>query len=136
MLYAFGDDPAPLASTALTLDSLVTDYIIELCHEAESRARVAGRTKVKVDDFQFALREDGAKVGRVQELMDLDRYIKRERQAFDAKKQMRAAVRDAAGAGTAEDEEGAEGKEEGAKDAGEAEVEGKSVKAEEMSESE
>lgn len=97
MLYAFGDAAQPLSSTALALDDAVTDFVIELCHDAEARARAAGRSKVKVDDFTFALRKDHAKVGRVQELADLERYIRRERQSFNPKKQLKAAAKEAGG---------------------------------------
>jgi hypothetical protein len=95
MLFAFGDAAAPLSSTARALDDAVTDFVVDLCHDAEARARTAGRSKVKVDDFTFALRGDRAKVGRVQELAELERYIRRERQSFNPKKQLRAAVKEA-----------------------------------------
>lgn len=66
-----------------TLDEIATDFIIETCHEAEAHARHAGRAKIKVDDFQFALRNDGKKLGRVQELLEMEKRIKRDRQAFN-----------------------------------------------------
>jgi transcription initiation factor TFIID subunit 13 len=128
MLYAFGDGAHPLRSTARALDDAVTDFVVELCHEAEARARTAGRSKVKVDDFTFALRRDGAKVGRVQELADLERYIRRERQSFNPKKQLRAAVKEAGAAAPAGPEDkGGGGKigegEGGGGEAGEVEME-------------
>jgi hypothetical protein len=103
MLFAFGDAASPLSSTARALDDAVTDFVVDLCHDAEARARTAGRSKVKVDDFTFALRGDRAKVGRIQELSELERYIRRERQSFNPKKQLKAAVKEAGpeeGAGT------------------------------------
>jgi transcription initiation factor TFIID subunit 13 len=58
-------------------------FVIETCHEAEAHARHASRAKIKVDDFQFALRHDSKKLGRVQELLDMDREIAKKRRAFD-----------------------------------------------------
>jgi transcription initiation factor TFIID subunit 13 len=82
-LVGFGDDHDPLGDTIRILDEIATDYIIEACHEAEMHARHAGRAKIKVDDFQFALRGDAKKLGRVQELLDMEKRIKRDRQAFN-----------------------------------------------------
>jgi hypothetical protein len=95
MLYAFGDAATPLSSTARCLDDAVTDFVIDLCHDAEARARTAGRSKVKVDDFTFALRADRVKVGRVQELAEMERYIRNQRQSFNPKKQLKAAAKEA-----------------------------------------
>jgi hypothetical protein len=82
-LVGFGDDHDPLPDTIRMLDEIATDYIIEACHEAEMHARHASRAKIKVDDFQFALRGDAKKLGRVQELLDMEKRIKRDRQAFN-----------------------------------------------------
>jgi transcription initiation factor TFIID subunit 13 len=60
-----------------------TSFIIETCHEADAHARHASRAKIKVDDFQFCLRHDSKKLGRVQELLDMDREIKAKRKAFN-----------------------------------------------------
>jgi transcription initiation factor TFIID subunit 13 len=57
--------------------------VIETCHEAGAHAAHAHRSKVKVDDFQFALRKDSKKLGRVQELLDMDRELKNKRKAFN-----------------------------------------------------
>jgi transcription initiation factor TFIID subunit 13 len=83
MLYAFGDTRQPLPETVRVLDSIITDFVIETCHEAEAHARYAGRSKVKVDDFQFCLRHDSKKLGRVQDLLDIDRELKNKRKAFN-----------------------------------------------------
>ncbi|KAF2424835.1 TFIID-18kDa-domain-containing protein [Tothia fuscella] len=83
MLVAFGDDLKPLPETIRVLDSIITDYVIETCHEAESHARYSNRSKVKVDDFQFALRHDHKKLGRVQELLDMEKELKSKRKAFN-----------------------------------------------------
>lgn len=90
LLLAYGD-PAPhpdfpsepLPETVRVLDEIVTDYVLELCHGAAQVAHHAGRQKVKVDDFRFALRRDANKLGRVQELLHMERELKEARKAFD-----------------------------------------------------
>lgn len=91
-LKAFGDDLNPLPSTIQCLDSIITDYIIETCHEASLHATYSGRAKVKQDDFQWALRKDARKLGRVQELLLMEKELKDKRRTFDVEE------RDAAGA--------------------------------------
>ena len=87
MLLAFGDPStltgAPLPATISTLDSIVTDFVIESCHEAAAHATAASRAKVKQDDFQWALRRDARKLGRVQELLELDRELKMKRRMVE-----------------------------------------------------
>lgn len=90
LLQAYGDakphpdfPSEPLPETVRVLDEIVTDYILELCHGAAQVAHHAGRQKVKVDDFNFALRRDPNKLGRVQELLRMERELKEARKAFD-----------------------------------------------------
>ncbi|EON62884.1 hypothetical protein W97_02109 [Coniosporium apollinis CBS 100218] len=82
-LVAFGDDRNPLPETVKVLDEIVTDFIIETCHEAAQSAAYARRAKIKVDDFKFMLRKDPKKLGRVTELLNLDKELKKKRKAFD-----------------------------------------------------
>ncbi|KAJ5689668.1 hypothetical protein N7462_004060 [Penicillium macrosclerotiorum] len=90
LLLAYGDPsphpsfPAePLPETVRVLDEIVTDFILELCHGAAQVAHHARRQKIKVDDFRFALRRDPNKLGRVQELLRMERELKEARKAFD-----------------------------------------------------
>ncbi|PVH96503.1 TFIID-18kDa-domain-containing protein, partial [Periconia macrospinosa] len=82
-LIAYGDDLNPLPATIRVLDEIVTDYIIETCHEAAAVAHHARRQKIKLDDFKFMLRRDAAKLGRVSEILETDKELKRKRKAFD-----------------------------------------------------
>ena len=82
-LLAYGDPSPPLRATVLTLDEIITDYIIETCHEAALVATHARRQKIKLDDFKFMLRRDTAKLGRVSELLETDKELKKKRKAFD-----------------------------------------------------
>lgn len=58
-------------------------FIIETCHAAAASATYAHRAKIKVDDFKFALRKDPRKLGRVTELLVMDKTLKRDRKAFE-----------------------------------------------------
>ena len=78
-LYAFGDDDSPLPETIRVLDEIIVDFIIETCHEAALCASYSRRSKIKVDDFKFMLRKDPKKLGRVTELLSLDKEIKKKR---------------------------------------------------------
>ncbi|GAM39091.1 transcription factor TFIID complex subunit [Talaromyces pinophilus] len=75
--------PGPLPETVRVLDEIVTDFILEMCHEAAAYASYARRQKIKVDDFRFALRRDPHKLGRVQQLLQMDRELKDARKIFD-----------------------------------------------------
>jgi transcription initiation factor TFIID subunit 13 len=82
-LLAFGDNDYPLPETVRVLDEIITDYIIETCHEAASVAHHARRAKIKLDDFKFMLRRDTVKLGRVSDMLETDKELKRKRKAFD-----------------------------------------------------
>ncbi|KAF1967619.1 TFIID-18kDa-domain-containing protein [Bimuria novae-zelandiae CBS 107.79] len=83
-LVAYGDTSRPpLRSTVLTLDEIITDYIIETCHEAAAVASHARRQKIKLDDFKFMLRRDTAKLGRVSELLETDKELKMKRKTIN-----------------------------------------------------
>ncbi|KAF2260102.1 TFIID-18kDa-domain-containing protein [Lojkania enalia] len=118
-LTAFGDSDAPLPETVRCLDEIVTDYIIETCHEAAASAHHARRSKIKLDDFKFMLRRDTAKLGRVSEMLETDKELKRKRKAFDTDEG--AVVKDSVEEGAArkdggEKEGGKKGKDDGDKE--------------------
>lgn len=90
LLLAYGDPSPhpsfpsePLPETVRVLDEIVTDFVLELCHGSAQVAHHARRQKIKVEDFRFALRRDANKLGRVQELLRMERELKEARKAFD-----------------------------------------------------
>ncbi|KAK9473841.1 transcription initiation factor IID, 18kD subunit-domain-containing protein [Dipodascopsis tothii] len=83
LMYAYGDSPNPSAESVAIVEDILTDYIIDMCHEAARMARTTNRNKVKVDDFKFALRKDYKKLGRVEELQRLSKEIHEARKTFD-----------------------------------------------------
>lgn len=106
-LLAFGDNDYPLPETTRILDEIITDYIIETCHEAASVAHHARRAKIKLDDFKFMLRRDTGKLGRVSDMLETDKELKNKRKAFNTDEgQVQA---EAVGGLAEERTEGAEG---------------------------
>ncbi|PYH41545.1 putative transcription initiation factor TFIID subunit 13 [Aspergillus saccharolyticus JOP 1030-1] len=103
LLLAYGDPSPhpsfpsePLPETVRVLDEIVTDFVLEMCHGAAQYASYSRRQKIKVDDFRFALRRDPNKLGRVQELLRMERELKEARKAFDQNDDQVGNLKDAA----------------------------------------
>ena len=75
--------PNPYPETLRVLDEILTDFIIETCHDAVRHATLIGRQKVNHLDFEFVIRRDKAKMGRVQDLVRRNKNLKKERQIVD-----------------------------------------------------
>ncbi|KEF61226.1 uncharacterized protein A1O9_02791 [Exophiala aquamarina CBS 119918] len=73
----------PFPETVRVLDEILTDFIIETCHNAVSVASYSGRAKLKLSDFEFVLRRDAVKLGRVQEMFKKKRDIDNKKKLFD-----------------------------------------------------
>ncbi len=99
LLYAFGDVPDPLPETVRVLDEIVTDFIIETCHQAARAASVSGRQKIKVEDFRWAIRGDEQMLGRVKELLGMEKELKEARKHFDTQEGRMGLERGNAGGG-------------------------------------
>ncbi|KAL9602264.1 MAG: hypothetical protein Q9219_001989 [cf. Caloplaca sp. 3 TL-2023] len=83
MLYAHGDDADPLPETVRALDEIVTDFIIETAHAAARSAALSGRQKVKAEDFKFTIRKDDRLLGRMVELLTMEKELKQARKVFN-----------------------------------------------------
>ncbi|PYH95829.1 TFIID-18kDa-domain-containing protein [Aspergillus ellipticus CBS 707.79] len=117
LLLAYGDPgphpsfPSdPLPETVRVLDEIVTDFVLEMCHGAAQYASYSRRQKIKVDDFRFALRRDANKLGRVQELLRMERELKEARKAFDQNDDQVGNLKDAGKKGLEEVGESVDGK--------------------------
>lgn len=82
LLYAYGDVPNPLPETVRVMDEILTEFIEGVCFEASRHATVAGRQKLKFDDFEFSLRRNKEYLGRVRTMFDKRIEIKNARKAF------------------------------------------------------
>jgi len=83
LLYAFGDVETPYIESVGVLEDILQEYIFVICQEASRMARAAGRQKIKVDDFKFALRNDPRKLGRVERLLVLQKEFDAARKEYD-----------------------------------------------------
>ena len=70
---------APFPETLRVLDEIVTDFIIEVCHEAVDHATFEGRHKVNPQDISFVFRNDRAMLGRMRAMASKSKSMKESR---------------------------------------------------------
>ncbi|KAI1118041.1 transcription initiation factor IID, 18kD subunit-domain-containing protein [Nemania sp. NC0429] len=83
LLYAYGDVRDPIPETVRVLDEIVTEFLEGVCFEASRHAQVAGRQKLKFDDFEFALRRNPQYLGKVKAMIEKRQTIKEMRKTFN-----------------------------------------------------
>ncbi|KAI1434973.1 transcription initiation factor IID, 18kD subunit-domain-containing protein [Xylaria sp. CBS 124048] len=83
LLYAYGDVRDPIPETVRVLDEIVTEFLEGVCFEASRHAQVAGRQKLKFDDFEFALRHNPQYLGKVKAMIEKRQSIKEMRKTFN-----------------------------------------------------
>lgn len=83
IMYAYGDVAFPSASSVDTLQDILEEYLTDICHETYRIARSGKRAKIKIDDIKFALRNDPRVLGRVEELLVLQKSISDARKQYD-----------------------------------------------------
>ena len=81
--YHTNQFPNPYTETLRVLDEILTDFIIETCHGAVRHASLAGRQKINAKDFEFVIRRDKHKMGRVQDLVRRNNALKKDRKIVD-----------------------------------------------------
>ncbi|KAJ3497904.1 hypothetical protein NLG97_g1544 [Lecanicillium saksenae] len=80
LLYAHGDVKNPLPETVRVLDEILTDFMQSIAFEAARAAQYSGRQKIKYEDFEFAFRKNPAFLGKVQEVFEKQKEIKKARE--------------------------------------------------------
>ncbi|RDA93802.1 hypothetical protein CP533_6381 [Ophiocordyceps camponoti-saundersi (nom. inval.)] len=80
LLYAHGDVKNPLPETVRLLDEILTDFMQAIAFEATRVANYSGRQKIKYEDFEFAFRKNPYFLGKVQEVFEKQREIKKARE--------------------------------------------------------
>lgn len=80
LLYAHGDISNPLPETVRVLDEILTDFMQSIAFEAARGAHYSGRQKIKYEDFEFAFRKNPAYLGKVQEVFEKQKEIKKARE--------------------------------------------------------
>lgn len=80
LLFAHGDVKNPLPETIRVLDEILTDFMQSIAFEATRAAHYSGRQKIKYEDFEFAFRKEPAFLGKVQEVFEKQKEIKKARE--------------------------------------------------------
>ncbi|KAG6116200.1 hypothetical protein E4U14_000395 [Claviceps sp. LM454 group G7] len=80
LLFAHGDVKNPLPETIRVLDEILTDFMQSIAFEATRAAHYSGRQKIKYEDFEFAFRRNPFFLGKVQEVFEKQREIKKARE--------------------------------------------------------
>lgn len=65
------------------LDEILTEFIQGVSFEASRVAQLAGRQKVKYEDFQFAMRKSPVFLGKAAENKELREALEKQRKMFD-----------------------------------------------------
>ena len=82
MMYGFGDVRDPNNETVALVEDLMVDFITNVAHQAmECAERRGGR--FSNDDLLYVIRNDEKKLRRVEELMEMNEYLKEARKNFD-----------------------------------------------------
>lgn len=101
-LIAHGDSRQPLPETIRILDEILTEFIQGVSFEATRVAQLAGRQKVKYEDFQFAMRKNPVFLGKAAENKELREIIDKQRKVFNEDEMIKEDLgADGAGAGSA-----------------------------------
>ncbi|OWB71114.1 nucleic acid binding protein [[Candida] boidinii] len=83
LLYAFGDCSSPNVETIHFLEDILTSYLIDVTLEANKYRLASNRTKLKLEDFKFALRRDPTKLGRLVYLFHKTKSIAKAKKLLD-----------------------------------------------------
>jgi transcription initiation factor TFIID subunit 13 len=82
LLYAYGDVPNPIPDTVKVVDEILTEFIEGICFESSQHATIAGRQKLKLEDFEFSLRRNPQYLGKIRTMLDKRIELKEMRKAF------------------------------------------------------
>lgn len=82
LMVAYGDVPEPLPESVKVMDDILTEFVEGVCFEASRHAQVAGRQKLKFDDFEFSLRRNPQYLGKIRTMIDKRLQMKELRKAF------------------------------------------------------
>lgn len=85
LLYSLGDGPYSSDQTVNALEETLITYLTDMCHSTLQFARNQGRSRVKIDDFPFALRNDPYKLSRLEYIINQSQKIEKAKRIFDDK---------------------------------------------------
>ena len=78
-----GDRPYSLDSTVSALEDILVDFISRLSHTMVNYASSQGRNRIKLNDLEFALRNDPLKLGLMLYILEQSHKIERAKKLFD-----------------------------------------------------
>ncbi|GAB5034651.1 transcription initiation factor tfiid subunit 13 [Nannochloropsis oceanica] len=75
MVYGYGDEKQPMQESIDLLDSLVKEYLEEMCLQAYEVALLSQRD-VQTSDFIFLIRKDVRRYKRMKDLLEADEELR------------------------------------------------------------
>ncbi|RLV92928.1 ERAD-associated E3 ubiquitin-protein ligase DOA10 [Spathaspora sp. JA1] len=85
LLYAMGDRPVSTDSTVSALEDILVEYLSDLSSQILTFSRSQGRSRIKMNDLAFALRNDPLKLARFQYIIEQSHKIERAKKMFEDK---------------------------------------------------
>ncbi|RCK65565.1 Transcription initiation factor TFIID subunit 13 [Candida viswanathii] len=83
LLYAMGDRPVSTDATVNALEDVLVEYITQVSYSMVNFAKSQNRTRVKLNDLAFTLRNDPAKLARFRYILEQSYRIERAKRMFD-----------------------------------------------------
>ncbi|KAI8612617.1 transcription initiation factor IID, 18kDa subunit, partial [Chytriomyces sp. MP71] len=79
IMYGYGDVPNPADDTAEVMEDMLLLFMEDVCTKA---LRCSASSRLKLTDLTYVLRKDPKKLGRVLELIALDKELTKTRYAL------------------------------------------------------
>lgn len=83
MLYSLGDGPYSMDSTVNALEEALVEYLSDLSMSTSIYARSKNRSRIKIDDLPFSLRNDPYKLSRLEYIINQQQKIENAKKIFD-----------------------------------------------------
>jgi transcription initiation factor TFIID subunit 13 len=83
LLYGMGDGPILSDQTVGALEDILQEYLMDLCHKTLGYAKSQGRSRIKMNDICFTLRNDPLKLARFQYILEQTYRIERAKKMLD-----------------------------------------------------
>ncbi|EMG45892.1 TAF13 Transcription initiation factor TFIID subunit 13 [Candida maltosa Xu316] len=83
LLYAMGDRPVSTDATVNALEDVLVEYISQLSYSMVNFAKSQNRTRVKLNDLAFSLRNDPLKLARFRYILEQSYKIEKAKRMFD-----------------------------------------------------
>ena len=83
MLYAMGDRPVSTEATVNALEDVLVEYISQISYSMVNFAKSQNRTRVKLNDLAFTLRNDPMKLARFRYILEQSYKIEKAKKMFD-----------------------------------------------------